>query len=202
MNTQTIIEIIGYVGSAIVLLSFLMTSVVKLRLVNSLGSLIFMTYALIIHSYPTALMNLCLVLINLRFLWKMRNTEKEYNIVKVNKDDAFLQYMIESYRDDILHWFPGVSFNFSSMNRAYVVCCKGTAAGIMIGEEHDGVMELLLDYSTPEYRDFSIGTFLLAKLPADGIKKLVYRGPTEYHEKYLTKIGFVKADDAYEKELV
>ncbi|MBQ9494406.1 MAG: YgjV family protein [Treponema sp.] len=201
MDTQTIIEIVGYIGSSIVLLSFLMTSVVKLRLVNSLGSLVFMTYALIIRSYPTALMNMCLVLINMHFLWKMRHTEKEYDIVKINKDDAFLHYMIESYHDDILRWFPNISLNFSNMNRAYIVCCKNKPAGIMIGEEQNGVMELLLDYSTPEYRDFSIGTFLMSKLPSDSIKKLVYKGPTMYHEKYLAKIGFVKAGDAYEKEL-
>ena len=41
MNTSTIIEAVGYVGSALVLVSFLMTSVVKLRVVNAAGSLIF-----------------------------------------------------------------------------------------------------------------------------------------------------------------
>ncbi|MBQ9239380.1 MAG: YgjV family protein [Treponema sp.] len=201
MNTHTIIEIVGYTGSAIVLLSFLMTSVVKLRLVNSLGGFIFMIYALIIHSYPTALMNLCLVLINMRFLWKMRTTEKEYDIVKVDKDDSFLHYMIESYRDDILRWFPGLSLNFNNMNRAYIVCCKNVPAGIVVGDARDGVMELLLDYSTPEYRDFSIGAFLMRSLSSDGVKKLIYRGPATYHKNYLAKTGFVKTGDAYEKTL-
>ena len=61
----TVIEAIGYLGSALVLISFLMASVVKLRVVNAVGSTIFAVYALIIRSYPTALMNVCLVLINL-----------------------------------------------------------------------------------------------------------------------------------------
>ena len=64
MDTATWIEIIGYAGSALVLVSFLMSSVVKLRIVNTIGSLIFAVYALIIKSYPTAILNICLVCIN------------------------------------------------------------------------------------------------------------------------------------------
>ena len=71
-----LIELFGYLGSTLVLVSMLMTSVVKLRIINTIGSVIFTIYALIIKSYPTAFMNFCLVLINLRFLWKMSKTEK------------------------------------------------------------------------------------------------------------------------------
>ena len=51
MTKEMIIEAVGYLGSFLVLVSFLMTSVVKLRIVNTIGSLIFMIYALIIKSY-------------------------------------------------------------------------------------------------------------------------------------------------------
>ena len=71
-----LIEAFGYLGSLLVLVSMLMTSVVKLRIINTIGSVIFTIYAFIIRSYPTALMNFCLVLINLRFLWKMSRMGK------------------------------------------------------------------------------------------------------------------------------
>ena len=41
MNTQSIWELIGYLASLLVLISLLMTSVVKLRIINLIGSLIF-----------------------------------------------------------------------------------------------------------------------------------------------------------------
>ena len=44
----SIYEWIGYIGSAIVLISFMMTSVVKLRLVNMAGSVITMIYGFMI----------------------------------------------------------------------------------------------------------------------------------------------------------
>ncbi|NBH81388.1 hypothetical protein D7X88_00395 [bacterium C-53] len=71
MDTQMIVEMIGYFASFLILVSFLMTSVVKLRIVNSAGALIFAVYALIIRSYPTAVMNLCLVGINMYYLYKL-----------------------------------------------------------------------------------------------------------------------------------
>ena len=65
MTTDMIIEFVGYLGSFIVLISFLMSSVVRLRIVNGIGALIFAIYALIIRSYPTAIMNFCLIGINI-----------------------------------------------------------------------------------------------------------------------------------------
>ena len=85
----TVIEIIGYVGSGLVLVSFLMASVVKLRVVNTIGSFIFAVYALLIPSYPTALMNVCLVLINLYHLYKLRNSEPNYRLLPLDPGDVF-----------------------------------------------------------------------------------------------------------------
>ncbi len=65
-----IIELIGYLGSILVVISMLMTSVIKIRILNCIGSGIFTVYALIIHSYPTAIMNFCLVSINIYYLMK------------------------------------------------------------------------------------------------------------------------------------
>ena len=65
------IELIGYIGSWFV--SMLMTSITKLRVVNMTGSVISIIYALIIGSFPVALMNICLLLIN------------AYNIIKLKR---------------------------------------------------------------------------------------------------------------------
>ena len=205
MSTQTIIELVGYLGSALVLVSFLMTSVVKLRIVNTLGSFIFMVYALIIHSYPTAVMNFCLVLINLHFLWKGRHTGKQYDLVQLNKDDRYLHYLINRQYDDIKKCFPGIDFrgvqDLDKVNRCYVVTSLGAPAGITLGKEEAETIDLVLDYTLPEYRDFSIGAFLMKKLKQQGVDKLTFSGPVEHHLAYLNKMGFVKNGDVYEKVL-
>ena len=71
MTIEIILELIGYLGSLLVIVSMLMTSVVKLRVINTVGSVIFCGYALAIHSYPTAAMQVCLIIINIINLYKL-----------------------------------------------------------------------------------------------------------------------------------
>ena len=201
MNMSFIIEGIGYLGSLLVLVSFLMASVKKLRIVNTVGSFIFMVYALIIHSYPTALMNGALVLINLHFLWKMRTAGKEYELVRVENNDSFLRYFLDRSAEDIRKCFPQLALEPEKADCGYMITCQGKPAGLFLGEKNGSDIDILLDYSTPEYRDFSLGTFLMSKLKEAGFRKLFYKGPDANHQEYLGKMGFVKTEEGYEKEL-
>ena len=196
-----IVEIIGYIGSFLVLISFLMTSVFKLRVVNSIGSVIFMIYALIIKSYPTAIMNFCLVLINIYYLWKMSHTHKTYTLLKSDIDDNYLQYFLDFYHDDIKSCFNNQTFDFNKNDEAYFICYGSNPLGLTIGHRQEDTLDLKLDYSIPEYRDFSIGEFLYDKLKQEGIKKVKYSGSVEHHLEYLNKLNFKKVEDHYEKVL-
>lgn len=200
MKSQ-IIEIIGYTGSFLVLVSFLMTSVFKLRIVNTIGSVIFMIYALIIKSYPTAVMNFFLVLINIRFLWKMSHAEKSYDLVETKTSDDFFRYFLDQHKEDILKFFPDQTFDFDKDDTVYFICHDSNPLGLTVGKKNGDELDLLLDYSVPEYRDFSIGAFLFEKLSHKGIRKVRYSGSTDNHLDYLNKMNFVKNGDVYEKDL-
>ena len=201
MDQKMLIECIGYAGSLLVLASMLMTSVFKLRVINTAGSLIFTIYALIIHSYPTALMNACLVLINLRFLWKMQKMEKDFSLAVCAPQDSFVRFFVDAHRDDILACFPGIALDFSEATQVYLICCEGKPVGVTAGEQSESVLNLLLDYTIPQYRDFSVGKYLMAQLKAQGITKLCYGGPVENHLPYLQKLGYEKNGELYEKTL-
>ena len=200
-DNKIIIEAVGYLGSALVLVSFLMASVVKLRVVNSIGSIIFATYALIIHSYPTAVMNTCLVLINLYYLWKLRNSEPNYRLVTLSPSDGFVDFFLNEHREDIVRCFPGRNWDQNELNRAYLVCQNDTPAGLLLGRETAGELTIALDYSTPAYRDSSEGRYLLEHLPQEGLRLLRYEHPEEGHLGYLKKMGYVSHNGAYERTL-
>ena len=201
MENNLIIQLIGYLGSALVLVSFLMVSVYKLRVVNSIGSVVCVIYGFIIHAYPTVVMNLCLVAINIYYLLKMMNTQKSYDLVKADPDEGLVKYTIDRNREDIQKCFPGVSLDFTDANCGFVVCHEGRPAGIMIGTLEGSELDIKLDYSTAEYRDFSIGRFLMSKLSGEGIKMLKYTGDDTNHKEYLKNTGFVSVGDHYEKKL-
>ena len=201
MTTEQIYEIIGYVGSALVLVSFLMASVVKLRVVNCIGSFIFAVYALLIRSYPTMIMNICLVLINLYYLWKLRNSEPNYRLVSLSPTDSFVDFFLAEHREDIVKCFPGRNWDQNELNRAFLACQGDTPAGLLLGREEDGVLDVALDYSTPTYRDSSEGRYMIGHLPHEGIKLLRYHHAEEGHLGYLKKMGYEQNGAAWERKL-
>lgn len=81
MNTATLIEIFGYLGSALVVISMLMHSIFRLRVINLIGSVISGTYAVIVGALPLGIMNMCLIIINLYNLFKLRNSDRESAVV-------------------------------------------------------------------------------------------------------------------------
>ena len=72
------LELVGYVGTALVLLSMMMTSVTKLRWLNMAGSVVSMFYAYMCGTMPVFVLNLCLAVINGVQLvrWYRKNKEE------------------------------------------------------------------------------------------------------------------------------
>lgn len=59
-----LLETVGYLGTALVLLSMMMTSVTRLRWLNLGGSVFSMIYAFACATWPVFVLNLCLAIIN------------------------------------------------------------------------------------------------------------------------------------------
>ena len=198
MDTKTLIEIFGYIGSALVVVSMLMSSIVKLRIINTVGSVISGTYAVICGALPLAVMNVCLIAINGYNLVKLLKTKQVYDLVVGNADDTLVQYFLERYAGDIKTYFPDFDAAKSVGKRAFVTCCEGNIAGVAIGEEHGDVFDAEIDYTTPTYRDCSVGKYLHTKLPDCDISAVRYpEKPSDAHVAYLTKIGYVNRNGAY-----
>ena len=202
MTFETFMELVGYFASLLVLVSLLMTSVVKLRIINSIGSAIYVIYALCIGSYPTAVMNLGLVLINAYFLIKLSRHKTMFHMVEAQTDESATNHFLQVYRNDIHNFFPGYDFTQGGQDRAYFIYADGDPVGLLIGRElEEGVLGITLDYSTPRYRDCSVGSFLYGQLAESGIKQLVAQGGIKAHEQYMQKMGFVQKDGRFIKDL-
>ena len=71
MNS-TLIEWIGYIASAMIVVSLIMTSIVKLRIINTIGCVLFVIYGVIVGAYPVSVANGLIVIINLYNLYKLQ----------------------------------------------------------------------------------------------------------------------------------
>lgn len=203
MDAKMIIEMIGYFGSALVLVSMLMTSVVKLRVINLTGSIIFAGYALAIRSYPTAFMNIALALINVYQLHRIFGEQKTYNLIETDINDGFVKHILEKNEEDIRYWFPEFSVFTERSDIAYLICCDSDPACVFLGrQDGNGGVEVVLDYARPAYRDTSVGRYLHSRLAARGFSSLVFKQNARNHIKYLEKTGYKKTgDDTYVLDL-
>jgi O-antigen/teichoic acid export membrane protein len=62
-------EIIGYLGSLGILLSFAMKDMKKLRIINTIGCAIFVLYGYLLHySFPIIVTNLAIMCLNIYYL--------------------------------------------------------------------------------------------------------------------------------------
>lgn len=202
MNASMYIELFGYLGSFLVVVSMLMSSVVKLRVINVIGSVISGTYALIIGSFPLALMNACLIIINIYNLFKLLSISRKYELVKGNINDAYFDYFVDHYGKDIDIYFPEFTRNVITGNIVYYVFCNESPAGLFVGNiNKEGIINISLEYTTPTYRDCSVAKFLYIKLKENDVVKLCFHEPSEKHKSFLEKMGYFKDGKGYVKDL-
>jgi len=72
------IEIMGWLGTAAVLTSFLMKDMTNLRLMNLIGCMIWVFYGFLGHDKPVIVTNAAIATIHVIWLYKNLFTKKEY----------------------------------------------------------------------------------------------------------------------------
>jgi hypothetical protein len=199
MDGINAVELIGYLGSVLVLVSMVMTSVIRLRVINLTGSVIFAAYALMIRSYPTAVMNICLAGVNIYHLVRLLKEQKHYDLIKTDLGDGYVSYLLEHYAEDIRACFPEFSLRGTDPDLVLLVCCDSNPAGVFLGRTGGkGAVDVVLDYATPVYRDTSVGRYLHGQLARQGYETLTFRAEAPRHTAYMEKVGYEKqADGAY-----
>jgi hypothetical protein len=88
MDPSLTYEITGYIASVLVAISLMMSSIIKLRVINLFGAALFTLYGLLIGAYPVAVMNLFIVLIDLYYLRDMVSITRRFTISIVQQEDG------------------------------------------------------------------------------------------------------------------
>lgn len=199
-------EWVGYLASIIVLISLLMSSIVKLRWINLLGAILFTVYGVLISSIPVGLANFGIVLIDIYYLVQFYKSKEIFTIINADINSDIFRYFLETNREEIEKQIPIATLNESQ--KALYMLRDNNIAGIMVSERNNDELDIKLDYVTPRYRDFKLGEYYFLQHPEvfkkEGIKKLIAHAKEETHRDYLEKMGFEKVSensDTYEKVL-
>ena len=74
-----ILEIVGYIATALCIVSLMMYDIKRLRWLNLIASGIFAVYSVIKQTYPVALTNAMIVIIDIYYLAKIYSEEVKAN---------------------------------------------------------------------------------------------------------------------------
>ena len=193
MEVTTLYTLIGYLGSAFVVASLAMRSILKLRLIGLAGAITFVIYGYLIGAWPIVWTNVVIVLIHLHFLGEIRRSDEYFKVLAVRKESNYLRYFLDHYAEDIEIAWPGFEYRPEENILTLFILRDLVPAGLFVAKVLDKeTLELELDYAIPGYRDFKIGRHLYSKhaLRERGYSKIVARTGGDRAADYLAKMGF------------
>lgn len=193
MEAATLHELIGYLGSALVVTSLAMRSILKLRWIGLAGAITFVTYGYLINAWPIVWTNLVIVLIHTHFLREIRRSGEYFKVLEVRRESNYLRYFLEHYAADIEKVWPGFAYLPREDVLTLFILRDLVPAGLFVGRVLDPeTLEIELDYAIPGYRDFKIGRYLYSRgaLEARGYRTIIATASGDPATDYLSRMGF------------
>jgi len=194
------LEVLGWIGSAIVVASLLQTRILRLRVLNLTGCAISVLYAALGGVWPIFGLNLVLSIINIFHLRKLvaeQEAERAYSVVTVNPDDPYLQFQLGKHAADIAETQPSFTADAAEnpATEAHLILHNDETVGmVLLHNDGNGTARVLLDYVTPRFRDFTPGKYLFRDsglLRSRGYTAVSAPTPgNSQTAKYLAAIGF------------
>lgn len=197
MSFEVAVEIFGYISSAIVVFSLTRTSVKKLWIINGIGAIGFIIYAVIIQSYPTALMNFGALIIDIVQLYRLHHVHDSFETVEATPGSAYYDWFIKKHEEELKAYDPEEKYKTAQHSLFFVR--NNEVAGVLAYNVSDGSAEIVLDYVTDKFRDCRIGRYFFGEtnpyFVQQGISKFVTRTTNPKHEGYLSALNFKQESD-------
>jgi hypothetical protein len=208
-----VLEIIGWVGSALVVVSLMQARVLRFRWMNFAGSVIAAAYNAIVEIWPFAVMNAVIAVIDAYWLWRLtreRHDAEVYEVVPVGAGDHYLRHVLGIHADDIARYYPsfvlpGAGTAAEPARWAYLVLRGDETVGVVVVRDAGaGVGEVELDYVTPRFRDFTPGEFVYRRsgvFAGTGLRSLVVADDARDTQAYLERVGFRQREGRWRRDV-
>ena len=191
------LDLVGYVASAFLALSLIISNTFKFRVFNTLGCIIFIVYGALINAFPVILANSILLVINAYQIWRLSKIEEQFLFVPVLPENRIVEKFLKFYSTDIQNYFPGFVFKIDNPSQInFVVLRDISIANIFVADVYEnGNAIIKINYTVPQYRDYKVTKFIIEResetLKKLGVKKLVYTSVfNKNHLQFLKVIGF------------
>lgn len=207
MTYESVVELIGYLGSLLVAVSLSMKSLWKLRVINLAGSFFFAVYGYLIGAVPIFVVNSYISIMNVWYLIDYRRNSACFAIDSLKSiGECYFKKFYEFYEDDIRAYFPSVSYEDLKSAETSILFRNMIPVGIFsIRVLSEGRARVVMDYIVPEFRDFKFGLHIYHQksyLFRDRqITRLEAASTVPAHQSYLRKLGFVEENTEDEQKI-
>lgn len=198
---------IGYLASAFLAASLVVSNAFKFRWYSLGGQVTFIIYGFMINAMPVVIANGILLVINIIQMVRLYQIQEAFDLVQISTHDELISCFIRRNKKDIESYFPEFAES-NSGDKAFVTLRDLTVANLFIFRmKGEGEANVLINYTIPKYRDYKVGKFIFGqekeKLLTQGVKKISYDKVSHAgHAKFLTLLGFTKLPDGkYERQL-
>ena len=103
------LEIVGWAGSLLVIVSLTQARVLRFRWLNLAGAVIATVYNTIVGIWPFAVMNGVIAVIDVYWLFRLhreRHDAQVYGVLEVPADDSVLRHLLDTHAPDIARFHP------------------------------------------------------------------------------------------------
>ena len=199
--------LVGYGASVVILVSLVTTNVLRLRLVNGLGSLLFGWYGLLIGSWPVCIINWIIAGIDGWYLLKTLLAQAFFDLEPASATgDAYLRKFFLYHEREILRFTPGATLEALQSAETYLLFRNLLPVGLFSFRREGDQAVIVTDYMVPEYRDFKAGRFLYRtcrmRFKESGVKAFAATSDQPQQVRYYLKNGFHRTEPGGDRWLL
>ena len=165
------LEIFGYIGTALVVISMLMTSVVKLRVINMCGGVISTVYSICYSAWAIVVMNIILIIINFSQVVIYYKNANNLTPVRVSPDDSVLLYFLDS---NLKSTDASSALKREECERVYLIYSHNEIAGAIAGDIIGDSFSAVFCFAQSKYSLAPLVEILLSHLSSEGITRLKF----------------------------
>jgi hypothetical protein len=164
MSTRAVLEIVGWIGSVLVVLSLAQARVWRFRVMNFAGAVLATFYNGILGIWPFAAMNGIIAVIDAYWMVRLKRESQlpsaAYELLELPPDSAYVRHFLKIHGEDARRWYP--QFNPDIPLEASILIMRGdeTVGLVIIEKTEDGTATVSLDYVTQRFRDLTPGRFV------------------------------------------
>ncbi len=202
-------EIIGWVGSVLVVVSLMQARVLRFRALNLTGSVIATVVNVVLGIWSFAAMNAAIAVIDVFWLGRLlrdRHDAAAYEVVEVTPQDGYLRHVLRVHGADIARFYPSFQVDDAARERSAFLVLRGdeTVGVVVVRDDGDGVGVVELDYVTQRFRDFTPGEFVYRRsgvFQDKQLRRLVVAADAHGSRDYFARVGFRSVAGGWERDV-